>query len=75
MYPSQMILNMAASMGVPLTFGSDAHAPTEVGMNFTEAYQAARQAGFAEVLRGVAFTPGTGVDDDDHGQDHGHDRW
>jgi hypothetical protein len=26
-----------------------------------------RQAGFAEVLRGVAFAPGTGVDDNDQG--------
>jgi histidinol-phosphatase (PHP family) len=46
LYPSQTILNMAASMGVPLTFGSDAHAPTEVGMNFAEALASARQAGF-----------------------------
>ena len=33
------------------------------------------QAAFAEVLRGVAFAPGTGVDDDNHGHDSGHDRW
>lgn len=48
MYPSQTILNMAASYGVHLTFGSDAHAPTEVGMNFTEAIESARRAGFKE---------------------------
>jgi hypothetical protein len=35
-----------------------------------EKFSIVRQAGFAEVLRGVAFAPGTGVDDD-----HGHDRW
>jgi hypothetical protein len=35
-----------------------------------EKFSLVRQAGFAEVLRGVAFAPGTGVDDD-HG--HGHD--
>jgi histidinol-phosphatase (PHP family) len=46
LYPSQTILNMAAQIGVPLTFGSDAHAPNEVGMNFTEALASARQAGF-----------------------------
>lgn len=34
-----------------------------------------RQAGFAEVLRGVAFAPGTGVDDNDPGHDSGDDRW
>jgi hypothetical protein len=33
-----------------------------------EKFSLVRQAGFAEVLRGVAFAPGTGVDDD-----HGHD--
>jgi histidinol-phosphatase (PHP family) len=48
MYPSARILKMAAEMGVPLTFGSDAHAPTEVGMSFTEALDAARAAGFTE---------------------------
>src|SRR5262249_10704690 len=34
-----------------------------------ERFLLVRQAGFAEVLRGVAFGPGTGVDDDDHGHD------
>ena len=48
LYPSQAILNMAASLGVGLTFGSDAHAPTEVGMNFNEALASARTAGFKD---------------------------
>jgi histidinol-phosphatase (PHP family) len=47
LYPSQTILNLAADMGVPLTFGSDAHAPGEVGLNFAEAIDSARRAGFA----------------------------
>jgi hypothetical protein len=34
-----------------------------------EQFSIVRQAGFAEVLRGVAFAPGTGADDD-HGHDH-----
>jgi hypothetical protein len=34
-----------------------------------ERFSIVRQAGFAEVLRGVAFAPGTGADDD-HGHDH-----
>jgi histidinol-phosphatase (PHP family) len=46
LYPSQTILNMAAQLNVPLTFGSDAHAPQEVGLNFTEALESARKAGF-----------------------------
>jgi len=47
-----------------------------------ESFTTARTAGFAEVLRGVSFTPGTDFDHDvadgrgscgqDHGQDHGH---
>jgi histidinol-phosphatase (PHP family) len=50
MYPSKTILEMAASMGVQLTFGSDAHAPGEVGMDFPQAWDAARRAGFARYL-------------------------
>lgn len=46
LYPSQTILNMAAQMAVPLTFGSDAHAPQEVGLNFAEALASARAAAF-----------------------------
>ena len=33
-----------------------------------------RTAGFGEVLRGVSFTPGTGVDRDDDDRDHDSDR-
>jgi hypothetical protein len=40
-----------------------------------ERFSIVRQADFAEVLRGVAFAPGTGVDDNDHSHDSGHDRW
>jgi histidinol-phosphatase (PHP family) len=36
---------------VPITFGSDAHAPAEVGMNFAEAVQLARGAGYQTYLR------------------------
>jgi histidinol-phosphatase (PHP family) len=53
LYPSQQILNMAADKGVMLTFGSDAHAPGEVGMNFAEGIESARRAGFA---RWCSFT-------------------
>jgi histidinol-phosphatase (PHP family) len=45
-YPSPRIVHMAAQLGVPITFGSDAHAPNEVGMNFAEAVQLARSAGY-----------------------------
>src|SRR5258706_2333311 len=45
-YPSREILQLAFQKGVPITFGSDAHAPGEVGMNFTEAVQLAREVGY-----------------------------
>jgi len=45
-YPSPRIVQLAAQIGVPITFGSDAHAATEVGMNFLEALQLARTAGY-----------------------------
>jgi histidinol-phosphatase (PHP family) len=50
-YPGPRLLQMAAEAGVPITFGSDAHAPEEVGMNFAEAVQAARDAGYTHYCR------------------------
>ncbi len=50
-YPSQQILQLAFQKGVPITFGSDAHAPEEIGMNFTEAIQLAREAGYQKCCR------------------------
>jgi histidinol-phosphatase (PHP family) len=47
-YPSRQILELAFQKGVPITFGSDAHAPGEVGMNFAEAIRLARGAGYQE---------------------------
>lgn len=45
-YPSLEILREACAHGIAITFGSDSHAPEEVGMNFAEALAWARQAGF-----------------------------
>jgi histidinol-phosphatase (PHP family) len=50
-YPSPAIVQMAARLGVPITFASDAHAPNEVGMNFPEAVQLALQAGYTQCCR------------------------
>ena len=47
-YPSAALVAMASELKVPITFGSDAHAPGEVGMNFREAIQLARSAGYTE---------------------------
>jgi len=50
-YPSPQIVRMAAEAGVPITFASDAHAPGEVGANFTEAIALARSVGYAQWCR------------------------
>lgn len=50
-YPSRQILTLAHQYGVPITFGSDAHAPGEVGMNFAEAIQLARSVGYTHCRR------------------------
>ncbi|MEY2466600.1 MAG: histidinol-phosphatase family [Verrucomicrobiota bacterium] len=50
-YPSREILQLAFQKGVPITFGSDAHASEEVGMNFAEAIQLARSVGYTHCWR------------------------
>ncbi len=50
-YPNRQILELAFQKGVPITFGSDAHAPEEVGMNFAEAIQFAHNVGYQESCR------------------------
>lgn len=50
-YPSQTFVRMAFKYGVPITFGSDAHAPEEVGFAFDQAIQAAREAGYTRYSR------------------------
>ncbi len=49
-YPSRQFLELAIQKGVPITFGSDAHAPEEVGMNFMEAIELVRSVGYRECL-------------------------
>jgi histidinol-phosphatase (PHP family) len=50
-YPSPRIVHLASQTGVPICFGSDAHAPTEVGMHFAEAVQLAHSAGYTHYSR------------------------
>jgi histidinol-phosphatase (PHP family) len=50
MYPSPEHLKIYCQAGVPLTFGSDAHSPEDVGRNFTEAVQLAKSAGYTDYL-------------------------
>ncbi len=51
MYPSRKFLQMAKDKNVLLTFGSDAHAPAEVGMGFEEAVSLAKSVGYQECCR------------------------
>jgi histidinol-phosphatase (PHP family) len=51
MYPSPEFLSMARERGVPLTFGSDAHHPSEVGMDFDLALNLARKCGYTHSVR------------------------
>lgn len=53
-YPSREILRLAFQKGVPITFGSDAHVPEEVGMNFADAVQLAREVGYKQYCRFAA---------------------
>jgi hypothetical protein len=48
---------------------NDRLANTDTTVAAKEQFSIVRQAGFAEVLRGVAFAPGTGVNDDDQAYD------
>ena len=50
-YPSLSLLKIASELGVPITLGSDAHAPGEVGHAFPEAVALARQAGYSACQR------------------------
>jgi histidinol-phosphatase (PHP family) len=50
-YPSPQMLRLAAELGVPITFGSDAHAPEEVGLDFSQALQLARDCGYQHCCR------------------------
>jgi histidinol-phosphatase (PHP family) len=49
-YPSLEILSLYQKYGVPIVFGSDAHAPGDVGRDFDKAISLARQAGYKEFV-------------------------
>jgi len=52
-YPSPQFLRLAHQHGVPITFGSDAHAPGEVGMDLTKAVELAQNIGYTHRCRFV----------------------
>jgi histidinol-phosphatase (PHP family) len=49
-YPAPALLARAAALGIPLTFGSDAHRPHDVGADFGRAAALARACGYEGVL-------------------------
>ncbi len=49
-YPSALLLEEAYSIGVPITFSSDAHAADQVGFGYTEALHIAKEAGYTHAV-------------------------
>jgi len=47
-YPSLALLEEAYALDIPITFGSDAHSPEQVGFGYDEAVAAARKAGYTQ---------------------------
>jgi histidinol-phosphatase (PHP family) len=50
MYPAPDCLKIYREAGVPLTFGSDAHDPLDVGKDFEKAVDLAKSVGYTEYL-------------------------
>ena len=50
-YPCRSLLEIAFTKNVPITFGSDAHAPEEIGMNLADAVTLARSVGYTHTCR------------------------
>ncbi len=50
-YPSRQILESAFARRIPITFGSDAHAPEEVGADFEAAVWLALEVGYQSSIR------------------------
>lgn len=49
-YPSLSDLKIYCSAGVPITFGSDSHAPNQVGCDYDKALDLAKSAGYKEYV-------------------------
>lgn len=50
MYPAFDCMQIYAKHQIPLTFGSDAHQPSHVGADFSDAIKLAQQAGYREYI-------------------------
>lgn len=49
-YPSQAILRKARALGIPITFGSDAHSLEQVGAGYEKCAEIARSVGYTECM-------------------------
>lgn len=49
-YPSKKILQQAYGLGIPITFGSDAHSPSQVGFGRDIAISTAKDVGYTTML-------------------------
>lgn len=58
-YPSPELLNAAFARGIPVTFGSDAHKPGQIGLFRNEAEALARDVGYRECVYYRNRTPHT----------------
>jgi histidinol-phosphatase (PHP family) len=50
-YPSESLLKACFAHGIPITLGSDAHMPENVGKDFDKALRLVRQLGFTDIAR------------------------
>jgi histidinol-phosphatase (PHP family) len=50
-YPAREMLEMAFSAKVPIVINSDAHKPTDVGVDFNQALELVRSVGYTSTVR------------------------
>lgn len=50
-YPCPEFLDLAYQRRIPITFGSDAHKPNEVGSDFNQAIELAKKTGYTHTVR------------------------
>ncbi len=50
-YPNEELLKMCFDNGLPITFGSDAHSPEDVGADLDKAVNLAKRVGYLEMVR------------------------
>ena len=49
-YPSRALLEEAYALDIPVTFGSDAHSPEQVGFGYEEAVALAKEVGYSRAV-------------------------